>query len=182
MRVLAVLLALATLVSSCARQAEHKYSLYVFGTLVEVTLYGVDKQTSDQAIALLSQGFQRRHKDWHAWERGKLGDLNKAIGNGTPHKIDKEMAALLAQAQQFERLSLGLFNPAIGRLIAAWGFHSSDKPTGPPPDKELIAKLVTARPSLQDLTIKNGLVLSRNKSVQLDVGGFAKGAALDWGA
>ncbi|MCP4936720.1 MAG: FAD:protein FMN transferase [bacterium] len=182
MRVLVALLLLATLVSSCARPAEHKYTLYVFGTLVELTLYGVSKEMSDKSVALISHGFQQRHKDWHAWKAGKLGTLNTAIANGVPHKIDNDMAALLDQARDFERMSHGLFNPAISKLIALWGFHSSDKPEGPPPDKQLIRELIKARPSMQDLTIKSGVVSSRNKAVQLDFGGFAKGVALDWAA
>ncbi len=182
MRFLAVLLLLSTLVSSCAKQAEHKYTLYVFGTLVEITLYGVSIETSDKAVALISRGFQERHKDWHAWEQGKLNQLNNAIANGVPHKIDKDMVELLDQARHFEQISRGLFNPAIGKLITQWGFHSSDKPLGPPPDKERIARLVKARPSMQDLAINKGVALSRNKAVQLDFGGFAKGVALDWAA
>jgi len=182
MRVFVALLLLSTFLSSCARQADHKYTLYVFGTLVELTLYGVSKETGDQAVALLTQGFQQRHKDWHAWESGKLGDLNTAIANGVPHKIDKDMVALLDQAREFERMSRGLFNPAIGKLVAQWGFHSSDKPGGPPPDKSRIAELVKARPSMEDLTVKRGLAIPRNKAVQLDFGGFAKGVALDWAA
>ncbi len=182
MRFLAVLALVSTLLSSCARQAEQKYTLYVFGTLVELTLYGVAIETSDKAVALISQGFQERHKGWHAWQQGKLGQLNKAIADGEPHKIDKDMVELLGQARHFEQISRGLFNPAIGKLIAQWGFHSSDKSLGPPPDKELIARLVNARPSMQDLTINKGVVISRNKAVQLDFGGFAKGVALDWAA
>ena len=182
MRIVAVLLLVLTLLTSCAKRVEHKYTLYVFGTLVEFTLYGVSKEAGDKAIALVSQGFQQRHKDWHAWEKGKLGELNKAIRNGYPLKVDQEMADLVEQARNFERMSRGLFNPAIGKLIAAWGFHSSDKSVGPPPDKARLAKLVSAHPSMEDIPIKRGLVIPRNKAVQLDFGGFAKGTALDWAA
>jgi len=182
MKLLAALLLLTTLIASCARQAEQKYTLYVFGTLVEFTLYGVSKEAGDEVMALVSSGFQARHRDWHAWERGKLGELNKAIRNGNPHKIDKELAELLVQARKFERLSGGLFNPAIGALIAKWGFHSSDRPTGPPPDRAKIARLVEAHPSMENIAVKQGIVISTNKAVQLDFGGFAKGVALDWAA
>ncbi len=180
MRIFIGLALLAGLLSSCAQKVEHKYTLFVFGTLVEFTVYGVSKDKADKAIALVSSGFQERHRAWHAWQNGKLGALNKAIAGGYPLKVDRELQVVLEQARNFERMSRGLFNPAIGRLIALWGFHKDQKPTGPPPDKTEIAKLVAAHPSMEDITIKRDLAIPHNKTVQLDFGGFAKGTALDW--
>lgn len=182
MRYFAALVLIASLLTSCAKPVEHKYTLYIFGTLVEFTLYGVPRKTADKAIAIVSSGFQQRHRDWHAWRQGKLFDLNKAIRNGQSLKIDPQMEKVLIQARDLERMSQGLFNPAIGRLIALWGFHSDDKPHGPPPNRETLAQLVKAQPSMNDIIIKDGLARSRNKTVQLDFGGFAKGTALDWAA
>ena len=174
------LLLIVFLASSCAQKVEHKYTLFIFGTLVEFTLYGADKPTSDKAIAKVSAGFTQMHTDWHPWEKGKLYDLNKAIANGYPLKVDPQMETILTQARDLERLSRGLFNPAIGKLIALWGFHQNDKPVGPPPDKEQIAKLVEARPSMENLAIKRRLAIPSSKAMQLDFGAFAKGTALDW--
>lgn len=182
LKVFLPLLIAAALLSSCAKKVEHKYTLFVFGTLVEFILYGVDKPNGDKAIATISSGFTQRHKDWHAWRKGKLFDLNKAIANGYPLKVDAQMEKVLTQARDFERLSRGLFNPAIGRLIALWGFHQDDKPNGPPPDKEQIADLVKAHPSMEDIVINRHLAVPHNKTAQLDFGGFAKGTALDWAA
>jgi thiamine biosynthesis lipoprotein len=183
MKIIIVLLLAVTLLTSCAKQVEHKYTLYVFGTLVEFTLYNIDRVTGDKAIAVVSDGFQQRHRDWHAWKKkGQLFELNKAIRNGYPLKIDAQMKQVLTQARDFERISHGLFNPAIGRLIALWGFHSDDKPKGPPPNREKIARLVKAHPSMEDIVLKNNLAIPHNKTVQLDFGGFAKGTALDWAA
>ena len=170
------------LLSSCARKTEHKYTLFVFGTLVEFTLFGIDKPTADRAIAVISGGFTQRHRDWHAWRKGKLFDLNRAFASGSSLPVDAQMVKILTQARDLERRSQGLFNPAIGALIGLWGFHSDDKPVGPPPDRQKIAELVKAHPSMKDIELENGIARSRNKTVQLDFGGFAKGTALDWAA
>jgi thiamine biosynthesis lipoprotein len=181
--VLLPILVTALLVAGCARPAEQKYQLYIFGTLLDITLYGVDKPQADAAVAALSERFQRMHRDWHPWKPGELTDLNTAIREGRPFKIDAELAALLREGQRLEKLSGGLFDPAIGRLVGLWGFHADEKPNGPPPDKAKIAELVAARPMMADLDIAaDGTVASRNKYVQIDTGGFAKGAALDWAA
>jgi FAD:protein FMN transferase len=181
-KIFMALLIVTTLLSSCAKKYEYKYTLFVFGTLVEFILYGVDKPTADKVIATISAGFTQRHKDWHAWRKGKLFDLNRAIRNSYPLRVDAQMEQVLTQARDFEHLSKGLFNPAIGRLIALWGFHQDDKPKGPPPDRRQIAELVAAHPSMDNIIVVRGFVIPRNPTAQLDFGGFAKGTALDWAA
>jgi len=71
-----------------------------------------------------------------------------------------------------------LFNPAIGGLIALWGFHA-DAPQSRVPDAAAIAGWVQRQPRMGDLHIENNAVWSDNPAVQLDLGGYAKGRALD---
>jgi len=183
MRNVAALLLMTFMLTACApKPAERKYKLYVFGTLVEFILYDVDKAKADRIIADISSRFQNMHRNWHAWRPGELTALNKAIREGRPQKVSPELVNMLKEARRFEQISGGLFNPAIGALISLWGFHADEKPTGAPPSRQSINKLVAARPSLNDLSIKNNVVTSTNKWVQLDFGGFAKGSALDWAA
>ena len=47
------------------------------------------------------------------------------------------------------------------------------------PDAALIAEWVRKRPRMADLVIEDNVVSSRNPAVQLDLGGYAKGRALD---
>ncbi len=176
---LVLALSLALILASCAKKRQTSTTLLVFGTLVELTLYDVDQPTADRAIAEVSANFSRQHKNWHAWRKGELHDLNRAFAGGSPAPVSAEMAAILRQATALERASKGLFNPAIGRLIALWGFHQDEAPKGPPPDREQIAALVKARPSMSDITIEQGVARSDNRAVQLDFGAFGKGAALD---
>ncbi len=174
-----MLLAVVLMLSSCAKKIEHKYTLFVFGTLVNITLYGPDKATGDRVIALISENFRQQHRDWHPWRKGKLFEINRAIAGGYPLPVDAEMKQILIEARNLQHLSRGLFNPAIGKIVGLWGFHQDEKPKGPPPDKKAIARIVKSHPSMDDLELKHGLVIPHNKNVQLDFGGFAKGSALD---
>lgn len=70
------------------------------------------------------------------------------------------------------------FYPAIGALIGLWGFHSDELPVGPPPRAQIQA-LLDQQPGLDDLHIEDAVVSSDNPLVQLDLGGFAKGYALN---
>ena len=85
---------------------------------------------------------------------------------------------MLQDAARASAVSDGLFNPAIGGLIQAWGFQADDFKAVLPEQKK-IAALVKANPQMSDLVIHSSEVASRNRSVKLDLGGYAKGYALD---
>lgn len=160
-------------------EQEHKSTLYVFGTQVEIIMRGVDAATAEAATAKLSQDFDRMHQDWHAWKPGELSDLNAAFKVGQRKTVTPFLQPLILQAKAFYELSDGLFNPAIGAIIGAWGFHADEKPKEGRPDLDVIHALAAQKPSMDNVTVVGDEVSSSNPSVQLDFGGLAKGVALD---
>jgi len=174
------LLVCFSLLISCGEPPLHKAEFYVFGTLVEVSLSGVEESRADQAFSLLQERFQAMHRDWHAWEPGKLANINERFARGMAAEADAELVQLLGFSQKAEILTGGRFNPAIGKLIGLWGFHTSDFPvTGPSPSAVDIAALVALHPSSLDIEIRAGQLHSSNRAVQLDFGAIAKGFAVD---
>ncbi|MEY8880782.1 FAD:protein FMN transferase [Donghicola sp. XS_ASV15] len=156
-------------------------TLYVFGTLVEITIEGAPKSASRAAMAEIGHLFQSVHRDWHAWDGGALVGLNSAIAEGQAAAIPKDLSEVLQEGQHLACLSGGLFEPAIGAVIGLWGFHG-DTPTGAAPDPAQIAQIVAKHPSIAELEFDDGEAWSQNAAVQLDLGGYAKGAALDLAA
>ena len=154
--------------------------MFVFGTIVEVKLWGASEEQANRAFTELQQMFQGMHQNWHAWEPGRLVDINHAFANGQPFEADQDIVDMILKSQLIEQRSDGRFNPAIGALIRLWGFHTSEYPIiGPPPDQADIDKVLLHDPSSRDIHI-NGLQLnSENPFVQLDFGGIAKGFAVD---
>jgi thiamine biosynthesis lipoprotein len=66
----------------------------------------------------------------------------------------------------------------VGKLIGLWGFQSDEfKPVLPPADR--VAALVRSGPTMAALDIAENRVSSRNRDVKVDLGGYAKGYALD---
>lgn len=171
----------AVSLTSCGQEppAEHTANLFVFGTKVEITVRGKDAATMEAATAKLSSEFAHMHKDWHAWKPGELTDLNAAFKAGQSMTVTPFLKPLIQQAQDLYILSDGLFNPAIGGLVGAWGFHADEKPKGGLPDFAAIRQMAAQKPAMTDVTIEGDTVSSRNPVVQLDFGGFAKGVALD---
>ncbi len=180
MKRLSILLSVLLLLSGCSQEPQrHDYQLYVFGTLVDITLWDVDEARGNEAISTISSDFQRMHREWHAWEPGPLVSLNEAIAAGREAEVPASLLPIIGQSQQLYRQSDGLFNPAIGGLLKLWGFQSSERPNGPPPAAEAIAAWVASAPGMDDLHISDGMLHSDNPRVQLDFGAFAKGYAVD---
>ncbi len=160
---------------------------YVFGTLVEVSVYGEDGARARKAVTQVMQEFQRLHDLLHAWKPSALSDLNAAFAKGESREVAPEITAMLKDAAQLSAQSDGLFNPAIGGLVKLWGFHA-DEYKAVLPDEKQVAVLVAAHPQMSDITLSPNpsptsvggeLARSSNKAVLLDLGGYAKGYALD---
>lgn len=164
--------------AACTPPPLHQQQAYVFGTLVEISIYGApDAQTRQAAAAVLAR-FDVLHRTLHAWQPSELSRLNAALARGERATVTPELAAMLRDAQVLSNRTNELFNPAIGGLIALWGFHS-DAPQSHVPDAATLADWVRRQPRMADLSIGNDAVSSTNRAVQLDLGGYAKGRALD---
>ena len=171
-------LAMLLLVGCEGKEPFYQEQGYVFGTLVEISVYGEPEKTARQAVSEVMQEFQRLHNMLHAWQPSELSDLNAAFARNTSTAISAELAAILQDATKLSQQSHGLFNPAIGGLVQLWGFHS-DEIKSVQPDKKQIAQWVKANPQMADIKIEHGRARSTNKFVQVDLGGYAKGYALD---
>ena len=141
-------------------------------------MYGETEPRARQAVSEVLREIQRLHDMLHAWQPSELGDLNEAFASGESAAASAELVSILQDAKQLSLQSNGLFNPAIGGLVELWGFHSDEFKTSQPDEKE-IAKWVAANPQISHISIEHGRVQSTNKFVQLDLGGYAKGYALD---
>lgn len=153
----------------------------VFGTTVSVSIYGGTQAHAAQLSARVMAEFQRLHHKFHAWEPSALTELNDHIARGEPYQADAEMVALLKGAADLAGRADNTFNPAIGHLIRLWGFQSSEI-TPHAPDPAEIRHWLDANPRMSDLVFDGSRISSRNSAVMLDLGGYAKGYALDCAA
>lgn len=178
------ILLLSVLLSGCFKAPLYHSQSYVFGTLLDVSIYGVSEERAAMLASHVQQDFQDLHRRLHAWkpqsagQPSELGELNLAIAQGQSLQVQSDLAAMLIEAQQLSAKSNGLFNPAIGHLIGVWGFQR-DEFSPQPIAQQAIEKWRDAKPSMADMVIDGNRVYSRNTAVKLDLGGYAKGYALD---
>jgi thiamine biosynthesis lipoprotein len=172
---------LLTMTVACSRATPEVYKtqLMTLGTIVDISLWDVDEAQAQKAVKAVENVLNEAHVHWHAWEPGMLTDLNRRLAAGETVTLGAEDAASLRQTRELAHNGDELFNPAIGRLIGLWGFHSDDPPLGPPPDPDQIRRLVDAHPTLDDLVFDGDRVRSVNPALQLDMGGSHKGYAVD---
>lgn len=177
-----VALCLALALSACGRDKDpvHQSQILVFGTLVDITLWGVDDDTAQQATADVIKTLNALHHRWHAWEPGPLTEINAQLAKGEPVALAPDQIAVILGAQRLSRESGYLFNPAIGKLIGLWGFHADDRPDDvPPPPADQIASMVAQHPSMDDLRLDGDKLSSLNPAVQLDFGAYVKSYGVD---
>ena len=176
---LALLIFILLGISACKRSV-NEAQFFVFGTIVDITLAGVDETRAEEVFAQVQQNLQSMHRDWHPWEPGKLMTINQAFAKGECAAYDQRIGSLIEASLTMEKLSGGYFNAGIGGLIDLWGFHTSDYPIKtPPPTVVEIEAMLSARPSVADIYFVDTQVCSKNPSTQLDFGGIAKGYAVD---
>lgn len=174
-----LLLLIAAALAGCGRDPLYTQESYVFGTRVVVSVYGEKEALARSVSAQVLRDFDQIHRTLHAWEPGTLERMN-GIFPLSPGEaaIAPGMIPIIQDATRYSEQSQGLFNPAIGNLIRLWGFQS-DSYTPRLPDPEKINELVRANPQMRDIVIDGILFHSKNPAVRLDLGGYAKGYALD---
>ena len=165
---------------SCSDNNIHQSKDFIFGTLIDIKIYGESRIKAEKVSNAIFNDFHRLHKLLHPWEKSLITDINNAISEKKPIPIhNNEVISILKNVQQLEKQTQNLFNPSIGKLVELWGFHSNDHKQETIPIQKVIQKLVSSNPSMQSIQIKKGVLKSNNKDVQIDLGGYAKGYALD---
>ncbi len=176
-----LLLALIGLIlTGCEQQKQIINTKFLaFGTIIDLSIYGVTQQQAEMATAALEQDFAQMHKSWHAWDPGPLGRVNRLISEGATFATPPSVLELIRRGIKLSAQSDHLFNPAIGHLIQEWGFQSDDPAGHRPPEPARIAQLLQQNPRMSDLVLDGITLHSTNPSVKLDFGAFGKGFGID---
>ena len=94
---------------------------------------------------------------------------------GVPRPVPPAVCGLLGRLAAWQRATGGAFDPAVGRLVEAWGLRGAGRqPTA------AALETARARTGLQHLAVDTAAcTVVRRAGVTLDAGGFGKGEAID---
>jgi FAD:protein FMN transferase len=168
------------MVAGCgpAAEPETRLRFTAMGTLVDVTVWGLPAEQAEAAGAEVEALFHALHREWDPWGEGALGRLNRSLAEGEPAVPEAGLAVLLERAAALSATSGGLFEPAVGGLVRLWGFSRDEHMAEAPPDAGAVADALAALRPLPELLGADG-ALRAAEGVAIDLGGFAKGVAVD---
>ncbi len=149
------------------------------GTWVDLSFHEADAAAAQSIVAEIETVLSAFERDYYAWVPGRLAELNDAMHAGEPTLVTTPLAALIGEAQRLSALSDGFFEPGLGALVELWGFHSSAEVPRLPPSADEISALLNSGTRIASLRIDGLRIESSSRGLTLDLGGIAKGAAVD---
>jgi thiamine biosynthesis lipoprotein len=154
---------------------------YLMGTTVETTARSTDVNLCKQAFVAEYREMQRIENLLSCEkDSSEISAINRASGLH-PVKVSYETLEMLKRSKAYCQKYNGVFDVTIGPLSDLWGF-SEDKEIVLPKDKTIkkLDKLV----NYKDLEIneKDTTVFLKKKGMSIDLGGIAKGYAIDRGS
>ncbi|MBX3323796.1 MAG: FAD:protein FMN transferase [Phycisphaeraceae bacterium] len=146
-----------------------RLATHAMGTRFELVLNGQDESflraVGEEAIAEI----QEQHARLSVFDRGSLLSRVNALGAERWVEIDRDLLELLMLCRRVWEESDGAFDPAVGGLMRRWGFRGEVGPA---------AGAVAGGFESVEIDEANSSV-KLGAGVELDLGGVAKGYALD---
>ncbi|MBT8437358.1 MAG: FAD:protein FMN transferase, partial [Gammaproteobacteria bacterium] len=154
---LTCLFLLALILSGCEpRQHLVEQHLLEFGTIIEITMITGDLNHAEHLLTEIERQLSVQREQWHAWEDSDLTRFNAALLQNSRAQIPPSLAPLLRLSRVYYDATNGLFNPALGRLIAAYGFHGGEA------DMRTVAAIRRDIPGMHHLKVDGETAVSSN--------------------
>ncbi len=176
----ACLLILFAFVSGCGKEAPSvTLTFKALGNTVDIRLVKVEPSQAEHAAELIRNDFDTLERDLNTWAGGSMSTVNRLLPTGQAFDAPGSVLPLVRLSQHYSDLSGGLFNPAIGKLAALWGFNV-EVPEGmrPPPD-HAIGQMLKANPRMSDIEIDGSRLRGHNASLRLDFSPLIQADAVD---
>ncbi len=87
--------------TACDRPVEpvHQEQVLTLGTLVDISIWGADATTAQQASTAVIGMLNELHRRWHTWQPGPLTDINQRLARGVAVTLTAEQVEVIRGAQ-----------------------------------------------------------------------------------
>lgn len=124
------------------------------------------------------QVYEEITKNFSAWDSSSvLSQVNHAAGQDFI-AVPQAFSSLLERTLKVSEQCGGAFNPLVGPLIDCWGFHGRKTGKLTEPTSEQLQKIMPLI-QLNQIVLKDQQIKLNLKGMSLDLGGVAKGYAVD---
>jgi thiamine biosynthesis lipoprotein len=146
------------------------------GTVIEITLIGDHEEKTDKAALQAFQEIKRmEHLMSSRVESGDVFRINQSSGKEWV-RVSPETIQVIKKAQEVSELSRGGFDITVGPLTELW--RKAREKKIPPSAEEVKEKLDLV--NFKNIKIdRDGKVFLEKKGMAIDLGGIAKGYAVD---
>ena len=153
-----------------------KYHQVAMGTVIEITLIADDEEAANKASLQAFQEIKRIETLMSPWlDSSDVTRINRSAGKERV-KVSPETFEVIQKAQEISELSEGGFDITVGPLTELWR-KAREKKT-PPSIEDVKGKLDLV--NFKNIGIDpEGKVLLKKKGMAIDLGGIAKGYAVD---
>ncbi len=173
-----LLLSVVFVFEGCAPQVNFERQETCMGTFAKITCIGKNKEFCFVAIDKAFEEIRRVENLLSKFkESSEISILNNS---GTkPVKVREETLQILRKAKQFYEASDGAFDISISPLLKLWGFYDGDKTITKLSNADIKEKLNLIGSSKVIIDDDNSSINFKFPGMALDLGGIAKGYAVD---
>jgi thiamine biosynthesis lipoprotein len=172
--------ALLAIVAGCRKPAPavHTFSAIHMDTVVEVSLVDSEPKHAQALADEVFAVFTRVEQEMSRYRpTSTVSKINARAGGPEWTPISPALQAVLREGLRIAELSGGAFSPTLGEINRLWGFDKG----GHIPDPDALAVAVS-HADWHGLQIADGRARLANPGSAIDLGGIAKGYAVDQAA
>jgi thiamine biosynthesis lipoprotein len=148
---------------------------YLMGTRAHLAAFGPGRDAGLATLAAALDVLERTERELSTWrDSSDVSALNRHP-IGIPWAASPRLCRTLDDVWRWHDATDGAFDPAIGRLLAAWNVHGD----GARPTADAAARAAAASGLGLLIFDRAACTLTKRGDVTIDVGAFGKGDALD---
>jgi thiamine biosynthesis lipoprotein len=170
---LVLLLAIA-----CGGPVREERAWTVMGTYASATVYHRTEEGAEELLAAIRAAFESVDLAMSSWKpESDLNVVNREAALAPFPVENGELYRCIKIALEYAKSTGGAFDPTVGPLIDLWGFRT-ESPRVPAPDRVAETLHHVGWEKVEVIKVARA-VRFHDREVRLDLGGIAKGYALD---
>lgn len=177
MAVLVVVLVTAWTLTGCGGKEAgwSEKNVMVLGTHSQIRVHSEDRESGAETVDRAFQRVREIEDRMSTWEPdSQIARINRQAGR-EPVQVTDDVLFMIEEGLLQYELTNGLFHIGLGTLTELWGL-SSDQPRIPEPDE---IERAVERIDIQTIHISGNQVKILQPGTAIDLGGIAKGYAVD---
>ncbi|MEI6972529.1 MAG: FAD:protein FMN transferase [bacterium] len=147
------------------------------GAFARVSVPAAEDARLDECEAVARRTFAELENLFSVYKPDSEISLLGRQAGGEPIPVSPDTRRILELSLKYAKVSGGCFDPTVAPLVTLWGFNGGKCPVSPPP--ESLISNVLKRVGYTHLILSNNTARLDLPGMQLDLGGIAKGYAVD---